>query len=113
MKTRKEIKEEYKQMKFSMGVFQVKNRSNNKVFIDNSVDIASKWNRHKTELKFGNHKNRELQNDWNEKGEDNFDLEILSELKQDDKKVINYAKELKLLQQMLIDEMNIPEELRY
>lgn len=113
MKTRKEIKEEYKQMKFSMGVFQVKNISNNKVLIDNSVDMASKWNRHKTELRFGNHKSRGLQNDWDEKGEDNFVFEILSELKQDDKKKVDYSKELKLLQQMIIDEMNISEELRY
>ena len=113
MKTRKEIKEEYKQMKFSMGVFQIKNLSNNKVFIDNSVDMASKWSRHKAELKFGNHKNSELQKDWNEKGENNFVFEILSELKQDDDKKVNYSKELKLLQQMTIDEMNIPGNLQY
>lgn len=113
MKTRKEIKEEYKQLKFSMGVFQLKNISNNKIFIDNSVDMISKWNRHKTELRFGNHKNRELQNDWNEKGEDNFVFEVLSELKQDDNKEVNYSKELKLLQQMIIDETKIPEDLRY
>jgi len=113
MKTRKEIKEEYKQMKFAMGVFQVKNISNDKILIDNSADMISKWNRHKTELRFGNHRNRELQNDWNEKGEDNFVFEILSELKHDDKKEINYPKELKLLQQMVIDEMNIPEKLMY
>lgn len=113
MKTRKEIKEEYKQMKFSMGVFQVKNISNDKLFIDNSVDVISKWNRHKTELRFGNHKNYDLQNDWNLNGEDNFVFEILLELKQDDTKEVNYPKELKLRQQKIINEMNIPEELIY
>ena len=113
MKTRKEIKEEYKQMKFSMGVFQIKNISNNKIFIDNSVDMTSKWNRHRAELRFGTHRNFELQKDWNEKGEDNFVFEILSELKQDDKRKVNYPKELQLLQQMIIEEMNIPEKLRY
>jgi len=113
MKTRKEIKEEYRQMKFLMGVFQVKNLSNNKVFIDNSVDVVAKWNRHKTELRFGNHKNRELQKDWNEKGEDSFVFEVLAELKQDDRIEVNYPKELKLLQQMIIDEMNISEQQKY
>ncbi len=113
MKTRKEIKEEYKEMKFSMGVFQVKNTSNNKVFIDNSVDMTSRWNRHKTELRFGSHKNRELQKDWNEKGEANFVFEILSELKQEDDKKGDYQMKLKLLQRMIIDEMNIPDEQRY
>ncbi|MBB3186334.1 GIY-YIG nuclease family protein [Microbacter margulisiae] len=113
MKTRKDIKEEYKQMKFQMGVFQIKNKSNNKVFVDHSVDMASTWNRHKFELKFGTHVNRELQKDWNEKGEDNFDFGILSELKQDDDRKVDYAKELRLLQQMIIEEMNISKELRY
>ncbi len=113
MKTRKEIKEEYKQLKFSSGIFQVKNISNNKVFIDNSPDMLAKWNRHKTELRFGTHKNRELQNDWNERGEENFVFEILSELKPNDKKEVSTPRELKLLQQMVIDELNIPEKLRY
>lgn len=113
MKTRKEIKEEYKQMKFPMGIFQIKNIQNGKVLIDNSIDMSSKWNRHKMELRFGNHKKSELQKDWNEKGEDNFVFEILSELKQDDEKTVNYPKELKLLQQMIVEEMNIPEELMY
>ncbi|NWJ50132.1 MAG: GIY-YIG nuclease family protein [Bacteroidetes bacterium] len=113
MKTKKDIKEEYKQMKFRMGVFQIKNISNNKIFVDNSVDMTSTWNRHKFELKFGTHRNRELQKDWNEKGEDNFVFEILSELKQDDERKVDYPKELRLLQQMMIEEMNTPEELRY
>ncbi len=43
MKTKKELKEEYKQMKIPMGVFQIKNISNNKVLIDNSIDMESKW----------------------------------------------------------------------
>jgi hypothetical protein len=113
MKSRKEIKEEYREMKFPMGVFQVKNISNNKVLIDNSIDMNSKWNRHKTELRFGNHKNHALQQDWNEKGEDNFVFEVLSELKQEDEKNINYASELRSLQQMIIEELNISTELRY
>ncbi len=69
MKTKKEIKEEYKQMKFPMGVFQIRNLQTNKVFIDNSTDMDSKWGRHKMELKFGSHRNTTLQKDWNEYGE--------------------------------------------
>ena len=113
MKTKKEIKEEYKQMRFPMGVFQIRNISNNKVLIDNSIDMRAKWNRHKMELKFGSHRNRELQKDWKEKGEENFVFEILSELKHDDEENVNYPEELKLLQQMIVDEMNILEEMSY
>ena len=107
MKTKKELKEAYKHMKIPMGVFQIKNIINNKVLIDNSIDMESKWNRHKIELKFGNHRNRNFQKDWKEYGEENFVFEVLSELKKDDTQNINYNKELKALQDIIIEELNI------
>lgn len=107
MKTKKELKEAYKLMKIPMGVFQVKNISNNKVLIDNSIDMFSKWNRHKIELKFGNHRNKSLQKDWNEYGETNFVFEVLSELKKKDEENINYQKELQILQEFVVEELNI------
>jgi len=107
MKTKKELKEEYKQTKFPMGVFQIKNIRNDKVFIDNSIDMESKWNRHKMELKFGNHRSRNFQKDWNEYGEKSFVFEVLSELKENEEENINYVNELKTLQDMVIEELNI------
>jgi hypothetical protein len=47
MKTRKELKEEYKRKEFQMRVFQIKNTVNGKVFILSSTDIPSKWNSQK------------------------------------------------------------------
>jgi ribosomal protein S18 len=111
MKTKKELKEEYKQMKTPMGVFQIKNIANNKVLIDNSIDMVSKWNRHKMELKFGNHRNRTFQKDWNDYGENNFVFEVLSELKKNDEEDINYNKVLETLKTMVTEELNI--ESRY
>jgi len=107
MKTKKELKAAYKQMKILMGVFQIKNIENNKVLIDHSIDMESKWNRHKIELKFGNHRNRSLQKDWNEYGEESFVFEVLSELKKREEENINYNKELKTLQDIVIEELNI------
>ncbi|MFV0593026.1 MAG: GIY-YIG nuclease family protein [Draconibacterium sp.] len=113
MPNKKEQKAAYKQMKFQMGVFQIKNRSNNKVLIDNSTDIPSKWNRHKMELRFGNHKNQELQQDWNSGGENNFVVEVLAELKENEEQTIPYQRELKALQKQTIEKLNLPAELRY
>ena len=107
MKTKKELKDEYKQRKIPMGVFQIKNIKNNKALIDNSIDMESKWNRHKMELKFGNHRNRNFQKEWNEYGEENFVFEVLSELIKSEEENINYAKELKTLQDMVIEELNV------
>lgn len=107
MKTKKELKEDYKQMKIPMGVFQIRNIKNNKVLIDHSIDMKSKWNRHKIELKFGIHRNGGFQKDWNEYGEENFVFEVLSELKKKEEQNINYKKELKTLQEMITEELII------
>lgn len=105
MKTNKELKAEYKQMKFPMGVFQIRNINNGKILVDSSTNMNSKWNRHKAELKFGNSKITELQNDWNKFGEDNFVFEVLSELEHKSDDGIDYNAELLLLEEMIIADL--------
>lgn len=105
MKTNKELKAEYKQMKFPMGVFQIRNIANGKIFIDSSTNMNAKWNRHQVQLKFGNNWNTELQNDWKKFGEDSFVFEVLSELEEKDGGCDNYKKELALLEEMVLDEL--------
>ena len=101
------MKQAYKQMKIPMGVFQVKNIENGKILIDHSIDMESKWNRHQMELKFGNHRNKDLQKDWNASSSSNFIYEVLSELKQNDDEGVNINGELKILQKMLIEDLHI------
>ncbi|MEI6767033.1 MAG: GIY-YIG nuclease family protein [Bacteroidota bacterium] len=103
MKTRKELKEEYKQMKFKMGVFQIKNGANGKVFIGHSTDLTAIWHAQKLQLNNGMHANSELQNDWREFGADNFVYEILEELKQEDDSTLDINKELKALEEIVIE----------
>jgi len=69
--------------------------------------MVSKWNRHKMELKFGNHRNRNFQKDWNDYGEKNFVFEVLSELKKKDGENINYQNELQTHEYMVIEELSI------
>jgi hypothetical protein len=104
MKTRKELKEEYKQLKYRMGVFQIRNTLTGKLFIGSSTDLVAIWHRHRLQLNFGNHPNEALQKDWNEKGAENFAYEILSEIKQTEKET-DYEKEVKLLEEMFIEEL--------
>ncbi len=113
MKTKKEQKQAYKQMKFQMGVFILKNTVNNKVFIDNSLDIPSKLNRHKIELKFGNHRNKSLQNEWDTYGPDNFTFKVIHTLKEKEDENINYVKELSALQALAEEELNHKNTLFY
>ena len=105
MKSRKELKEEYKQMKFPMGVFSIKNKINGKIFIGSSLDLNAIWHRQKLQLEIGQHQNSELQKDWKEFGAENFVYEIIDEIKQLEDKPVDYNKEIKALEEMIIEEL--------
>ncbi len=106
MKSKKELKDTYKEMKFQIGVFQIRNTVNDKIYIESSTDLVAIWNRHRFQLNNGLHPNINLQKEWNEFGQDNFKYEILSEIKQDGKKTIDYyRKEAKQLEIMFIEDL--------
>jgi len=113
MKTKKELKAEYKQYQAQMGVFQILNKTNGMILIEGATDMSAKWNRHRTELRFGSHRNKKLQNDWQTMGEENFEYSIVSELKVDEDDSIDLNDEIKLLLEMVLEELNIALEKKY
>ncbi|MBF0591389.1 MAG: GIY-YIG nuclease family protein [Nitrospirae bacterium] len=113
MKTKKELEEEYKQMNFKMGVFQIRNTINDKIFVEGSTNLNAIWNRHRMQLNFGSHPNSALQSDWKEFGENNFKYEILSELEQNETEIKDYSKEVKVLEEMYLEELKPFDEKGY
>ncbi len=106
MATRKELLSEYKQTKFRMGVFQIRNTVNGKVMIESSPNLDAIWNRHLFELNLGSHRNKDLQREWQEFGADSFVYEILSELKQEEgSTTADNNKALKTLEAMFMEEL--------
>ncbi len=105
MQTKKELKDAYKQMKFQMGVFQIRNTVNHKIFIESSVNLTAIWNRHRVQLNFGSHPNVELQRDWKALGEDKFRYEILDEIQEVEGQQVDYRKQLKILEAMYMEEL--------
>ena len=63
-----------------MGVFQIRNLTNEKVFVGRGLDLPAIMNRHRFQLTRGIHQNPKLQADWNQLGGDNFAFEILDQL---------------------------------
>ena len=59
------------------GIYQIRNRINDKIYIGSSVDIRKRWFYHKRDLKNNNHDSRHLQSSWNMYGENNFSFEII------------------------------------
>jgi hypothetical protein len=74
------MKKAYKEAKRTMGVYGIKNARNDKTYIGFGLDLAAKFNRHKAELRFGTHRNKELQEAWNLFGVRALGFEVLDVL---------------------------------
>lgn len=84
MKTKKELRNEFRIMKFRAGIFGIVNRLNSRIFLQSSTDLDRAFNSDVFQLKAGMHQNAQLQKDWIELGSDAFDFIIIDELKTDE-----------------------------
>ena len=100
MKSKKELKEDYRQMKFAAGLYQIRNTANGKCYLDVSNNLDAIWNRHLAQLKFGAHRNLDLQQDWQEYGASHFIYEIVDHIDTDDLTELQIKNELKALKAM-------------
>lgn len=111
MNRKKELKLQYKQMKKKMGLFTVRSKANKRCYIEAAKDLKSRINMTKFKLDFGSHPVKSLQDDWNRFGKDNFSIEILEEIKQEENISENdYKDELTLLE-MIWEERLIMEKI--
>jgi len=77
MSKNKKLKQQYKDTPRAMGVYRVYNQEDGLFLVSSGKDAQAKLNRHQAELKFGGHRNKALQNDWNRLGEGAFLFEIV------------------------------------
>ncbi len=99
------IKKAYKESKRPMGVYRITSTRNDKIYIGFGTDLPAKINRHKAELKFGTHRNRELQETWNLFGESAFDFEVLDVLDHKENLHTNPAEELPVLLEIWVHKL--------
>jgi len=96
-----------------MGVYQIRNMINGKIFLGSSKDLKGIINRNRFQLKSGLHVNKKLQRDFNEIGESNFSFEILDYLKPKDDLEVDYTEELQMLEEMWVDKLQPYDEKGY
>lgn len=89
------------------GVYRIVNLINNYSYVGASQDVHKRLYEHKIFLNKNNHRNKHLQKDWNDCGEENFKFEILevcSEKELDDLEIfyIRNAKENNLSYNVLL-----------
>jgi hypothetical protein len=105
MKSRQELKRDYQQREKPVGVFQIKNTANGKVFLGSSLNLEGPLNRHRFALSVGSHLNQALQADWNTYGADAFVFEVLEVVKVTDDPHFNLDAELTLLEQIWVEQL--------
>jgi hypothetical protein len=102
---KKEAIREYKLSHRPMGVFQIANKTNGKVFIDSSTNVPGKINRHKFALNHGSHASKSLQADWDALGEEAFEFETIEPVEPRDDPNYDYKADLAFLEDLWLEKL--------
>ena len=98
MNRNKELKQQYRLMRPEMGVLCVRSQTGGVRHIEAARDLKAVMNRTRFQLNFGNHPSAALQAAWNERGEQDFVIEVLEVLPYgDDPAKLDYSEELQAL----------------
>jgi group I intron endonuclease len=62
------------------GVYAIKNKKNEKLYVGSSVDIKSRWRSHISDLINNKHHSIALQRAWDKNGKDNFDFYVIEQV---------------------------------
>ena len=96
---------EYKETPRPMGVYRVRNTTNGKSLVGSSINLPAMLNRHRAQLQMGSHRNRALQQDWNELGPDVFEFEVLDLLKPSEEAGYDPSDDLRVLEQLWLEKL--------
>jgi hypothetical protein len=105
MSDRKQLKREYKEASRPMGVFLIRNVTNDKVFLVAALDLNGGINRQRFQLAAGGHPNRALQEDWKRLGEEKFAFEIVDQFTPPDNSSLDLRSELNAMEAMWLDQL--------
>jgi hypothetical protein len=105
MKTRAEIKRDYKESPKQAGVFKIQNKVNGKLLLGSSLNLHGPLNRYRFELQTGVHAHKDLQEDWKKYGPENFLFEVVEVVKVKDDPHFNIVDELTLLEQIWLEKL--------
>lgn len=104
MDRKKELKEQYKQMKTEAGVYQIRNTKNQKVLVEATSNLKT-MNGKLMQLRTGSHKNDQLQEEWEQFGEETFVFEVLEVLEEKEEGFFDKKEELKKLEAKWLEKL--------
>ena len=95
----------YKDTPLPMGVFQIKNMLNGKIFIGSSKNLSATLTRFRAELKMGSCRNAELQREWRQFGPDAFEFSELEVLEPLNDPAYNPTEDLQILEALWTEKL--------
>lgn len=104
MDRRKELIQQYKEMKTEAGVYQIRNTKNQKIFVVATPNLKT-INGRRIELQRGGFRNDQLQEEWNQYGEDAFVFEVLEVLEEKEDGFFDKTGELKKLEKKWLEKL--------
>ena len=110
---KKELIKQYKQTVQPMGVYQIRNLVNGKIFLGTSKNLPGKGNSSLFQLNMGSHMNKALQEDFNQSGASNFVFEVVDSLKPKEDLAYDYTEDLKVLEEMWLEKLQPYDEKGY
>lgn len=102
---RKQLKRQYRERPVAAGVYRVKNVANGRALLGSSLNVDGAINGHRFMLKMGSHRNRAMQGDWKTFGAESFVFEVLERVKVSEAPGFDVDGELRLLEEIWIEEL--------
>jgi len=102
---KKEAIKQYKNQKHPVGIFAVKNKPNNKMYIGTSLNLPAKIRGITFELEMGKHAFSNLAEDYKRLGKDQFEISILDQIKVKDETDKDLRSELETLEEMWVEKL--------
>lgn len=104
MDRKRELKQQYMEMKTEAGVYQIRNLKNQKILVVSTPNLKT-MNGGRTKLQGGGCKSRELQEEWNSFGEAAFVFEVLEVLEEKEEGFFDRKEELRTLERKWLDKL--------
>ena len=105
MINKKELRKEYKNQKHPAGLFAVKNKLDNKMFIGISLNLPAKIRGITFELELGSHAYSNMADDYKRLGKEQFDIFILDQIEVKDETDRELRTELETLETMWVEKL--------
>jgi hypothetical protein len=113
MTNKQTLKRQYLETTTRAGVLAIRNQVTGRALVAGSTDVQGTLNRHRFELRYGQHRNARLAQDWAEHGETSFLFEVLDMVKPADNPAFDAAQELGMLVSLWRQEIPCTGELGY